>query len=94
MLAHRLASGLTGFQVSVIARDSPGATEFDSNDQLEIHRVAADPRLGGGRNLPLNGAAIAWALRLRPAAVLSAHIVTSPAAALISRMLGGPTAGR
>jgi phosphatidylinositol alpha-1,6-mannosyltransferase len=91
VLAHRLASGLAGFDVTVVARDSSGSAEFDAGDRLDIRRVSADPRLRGGRNLLLNAGAMAHAAHLRPAAVLSAHLVTSPAAAVISRLLGVPT---
>jgi phosphatidylinositol alpha-1,6-mannosyltransferase len=84
VLAHRLATGLSSFEVSVVTRDSLGAAEFDAGDHLEVHRVGVSLPLGGrGHNISLNGAAIAQARRLRPAVVLNAHIVTSPAAAAI-----------
>jgi phosphatidyl-myo-inositol dimannoside synthase len=91
VLAHRLASGLAGFEAQVITRDSPEAAQFDAGGDLAVRRVRADRRLGGGRNLPLNGVAVAVARGFRPDATLSAHIVTSPAAALIHRTLGAPT---
>jgi phosphatidyl-myo-inositol dimannoside synthase len=91
VLAHRLASGLEGFQTKVVTRDSPGAGEFDAAGDLAVRRVRADRRLGGGRNLPLDAVAVVEALSFRPLATLSAHIVTSPAAALISRTMGVPT---
>jgi phosphatidyl-myo-inositol dimannoside synthase len=91
VLAHRLATGLEGFETKVVARDSPGAVGFDYADDLVVRRVKADARLGGGRNLLLNGIACQEALRFRPDVTLSAHIVTSPAAAFIHQALGAPT---
>jgi phosphatidyl-myo-inositol dimannoside synthase len=91
ILSHRLATGMPGFETRVVAADSPGAAEFDAAGELTVRRVKADRRLGGGRNIPLNGFAVAEALRFRPQATLSVHIVTSPAAAVINRALGAPT---
>jgi phosphatidylinositol alpha-1,6-mannosyltransferase len=91
VLAHRLATGLEGFETKVITRDSSEASKFDAADDLEVRRVKADRRLGGGRNLPLNAMAFLEACRFRPQATLSAHLVTSPAAALVHRSLGAPT---
>jgi phosphatidylinositol alpha-1,6-mannosyltransferase len=91
VLAHRLATGLKGFEVKVVAQDSSGAARFDAADDLAVRRVRVDRRLGVGRNLALNAVALLEACRFRPQATLSAHIVTSPAAALIHRVLGVPT---
>jgi phosphatidylinositol alpha-1,6-mannosyltransferase len=75
----------------VVAADTPGAAEFDAESSLRVRRVAADPRLGPARNIPLNGVAVTTALRFRPQLILSIHIVTSLAAAAVSRALGAPT---
>jgi phosphatidyl-myo-inositol dimannoside synthase len=91
VLAHRLAGGLEGFEARVLTRDSPGAKRFDAADDLAVRRVPADRRLGGGRNLALNAVAVLEACRFRPHATISAHIVTSPAAALIHQTMGAPT---
>ena len=91
VLSHRLATAMAGFETRVVAADSPGAAEFDAEGELTVRRVRADRRLGGGRNIPLNGFAVAEAARFRPQATLSVHIVTSPAAAMINRTLGAPT---
>jgi phosphatidylinositol alpha-1,6-mannosyltransferase len=91
VLAHRLSSGLEGFQTRVITADSPGAARFDAEGDLSVRRVKSDRRMGASRNIPLNGIAVAEALRFRPQATLSVHIVTSPAAALIQRLLGAPS---
>ncbi len=91
VLAHRLATGLKGFRATVVTRDFSDAAKFDADGELSVLRVKGDRRLGGGRNLPLNAFAVREALRIRPQAVLSVHIVTSPAAAVVHRTLGVPT---
>ncbi|HWY17535.1 MAG TPA: glycosyltransferase family 4 protein [Solirubrobacteraceae bacterium] len=91
VLAQRLAAGLKGFETKVVALDSPGAREFDATSGLATRRVRSFRRLGAGRNVPLNAVALLAALRFRPHVTLSAHIVTSPAAAAIRRELGGRT---
>jgi phosphatidylinositol alpha-1,6-mannosyltransferase len=91
VLAHRLATGLKGFETRVVALDSPGAMQFDATSGLAMRRVRADRRLGGGRNIPLNASALLEALRFRPHMTLSAHIVASPAAAAVRRALGTRT---
>jgi phosphatidylinositol alpha-1,6-mannosyltransferase len=84
VVAHRLATGLAGFDTSVVAPDAPGAAQFDAESGVQTHRVRGGGGLRGGRNALLNAAALAHATRLRPDVTLSAHIVTSPAAAAIA----------
>lgn len=91
MLSHRIAAGMKGFETRVVAGDAPGAEGFDRDIDLAVRRVRADRRLGPARNIPLNAVAVAMAMSYRPAVTLSIHIVTSPAAALISRATGAPT---
>jgi len=91
VLAQRLAAGLEGFATKIVTLDSPGAREFDLTGRLTVRRVRSDRRLGGGRNVPLNAVALSEALRFRPHVTLSAHIVTSPAAATIRRAVGART---
>jgi phosphatidylinositol alpha-1,6-mannosyltransferase len=88
VLAHRLATGLEGFQTRVLTLDSPGAAEFDAQGGIAVRRVRAPERLGAQRNAALNATGLYEALRFRPQAMLSAHIVTSPAAALVREVLG------
>ncbi len=92
VLSHRIADGIKGFETRVVAGDAPGAESFDRDAGLSVRRVKTDPRLGAARNIPLNAVTVAMAMRFRPAVTLSAHIVTSPAAAVISRLTGAPTA--
>jgi phosphatidyl-myo-inositol dimannoside synthase len=91
VLSQRLAVGLEGFDTKVIAPDSPGAAQFDQQSDLAVRRVRTDERLGAGRNGPLNAIALREALIFRPQVTLSAHIVTSLAAALIRGALGART---
>jgi phosphatidylinositol alpha-1,6-mannosyltransferase len=91
LLVQRVAAGMTGFETKVVTLRAPGARAFDATSGVATRRVRADARLGGGRNLPLNALALLEALRFRPDLTLSAHIVTSPAAAAVRRLLGAPT---
>jgi phosphatidyl-myo-inositol dimannoside synthase len=91
VMAHRLATGMKGFETRVLALDSPGARSFDSDGSLAVRRVRASAAPRGPRNALLNVAALADALMFRPDVTLSMHIVASPAAATIRRWLGKPT---
>jgi phosphatidylinositol alpha-1,6-mannosyltransferase len=88
LLTHRLASGFTAFQTSVVTLDGAGAERFDARSGVLTRRARADGRLGRGRIVSLNALALREALSFRPDVTLSAHIVTSPAAAIIRRVLG------
>jgi phosphatidylinositol alpha-1,6-mannosyltransferase len=92
VVAHRLASGLQGFQTTVVAPDSPGAARFDAASGVRTHRVRGGGALRGGRNALLNATALARGIALRPHVTLSMHLVTSPAAAAIRRAAGSRTA--
>jgi phosphatidylinositol alpha-1,6-mannosyltransferase len=91
VVAHRLAAGIGGLEVEVIAPDSPGARRFDAATGLCVRRVRGGGALRGGRNALLNAAALTLAARSRPDLTLSMHIVVSPAAAAIRRVLGART---
>ena len=92
VLTHRLAAGMEGFETRVLTLDGPGAGSFDATSALATRRVRAGRRPGSRRIVALNAAAALDALRFRPDMTLSAHIVTSPAAAAIRRALGARTA--
>jgi phosphatidyl-myo-inositol dimannoside synthase len=91
VLVHRLAAGIKGFDTRVLTLDSPGAARFDCESTLAISRVRGSSRLRGGRIALLDAGAVVAALRFRPDVTLSAHIVASPAAALIRHVLGAQT---
>jgi phosphatidyl-myo-inositol dimannoside synthase len=90
-VAHRIATGIEGFQTRVIAPDAPGAAGFDSDSPIAVGRVRGGGWLRGARNALLNVVALAEAVRFRPDVTLSAHIVASPAAAAIRHLLGART---
>jgi phosphatidylinositol alpha-1,6-mannosyltransferase len=91
VLVHRLAIGLGGFETKVLALDSEGARRYDAASGIATRRVPAISRPGAARNLALNAATLAEAARFRPDVILSAHIVASPAAAVVRRLHGAPT---
>ncbi len=91
LVAQRLASGLHGMQTRVLTLDSPGAGGYDEAAGLDVRRIGARALPRSARNLLLNAAALGEALRLRPQAILSLHIVASPAAWAIRRALGART---
>jgi phosphatidylinositol alpha-1,6-mannosyltransferase len=91
LLAHRLVSGLEGFETEVLTLASPGADSFDATSGLAIMRVRSPARLGPARNAVLGLRALAAAARFRPQLQLNMHIVTSPAAAVVRRALAVPT---
>ncbi len=90
-VAHRLAAGMRKLETRVIAPDSPGAAEFDAASPVHVHRVGRGPRMRGAQKALLNAEALAYGLRYRADLTMSAHIVTSPAAAAIRRATGAPT---
>src|SRR5436190_1113489 len=89
-MSHRLAVGLRGFERRVLTLDMPGASDVDRQSGLSIRRVAAPQRIRGRAAL-LNPPALTTAVAFRPDVTLSMHIITSPAAALIRRVLGART---
>jgi phosphatidylinositol alpha-1,6-mannosyltransferase len=90
LLVHRVVSNATALEARVVTVDTPGAAEFDRCGEIDMHRVRRLPGPKPLSSLALNGAAVALAVSFRPRAVLSAHIVASPGAALIGRSLGIP----
>lgn len=89
-MAHRLAAGLTGFQTLTVTLAADGSGEFDAAAGLAIRRVGARRAPRSARNVLLNVEALRRALRFRPQAILSLHIVASPAAWTVGRLLGVP----
>lgn len=89
LLVDRIVQNADRLCVRVLAADAPGGRAFDAGRGLDVHRVSFGtwhrPTIAA-----LNAAALTHAARYRPAAVLSAHIVTAPAAALIGAVLRVP----
>lgn len=89
VLMHRLVRHAQRLEVRVVTRTSAGARSFDREEGLDVCRAG---RAGGGAvsNLVLNARALVEGPRFRPDAVLSGHLVTSPAARAIGKLAGVP----
>jgi phosphatidyl-myo-inositol dimannoside synthase len=83
---------MTGFQIELVTLECAGARCFDSEEELATRRVGVRFGRGRARMLALNAGGLRRAMRFRPDATLSAHVITSPAAAAIRRLLGARTA--
>jgi phosphatidylinositol alpha-1,6-mannosyltransferase len=92
VVADRLARGIEAFDTVVVAPDAPGAAELDATSGLDVRRFGGGDALRGGRQALLNLAALRGALDVRPDVTLSAHIVASPAAAVVARATGARSA--
>jgi phosphatidylinositol alpha-1,6-mannosyltransferase len=90
VLVHRIVNNAPSMRTRVVTLDAPGARDFDAEHGVEVRRVA--PRRGNrpASIVTLNACGLAEARRFRPDVVLSAHIVTSPGAAAVSRALHVP----
>lgn len=88
-LVWRLVSGLTRFRPRIVTLAGDGDRAFDRDAPFEVVRV---PALAGHRLsiATLNGFALGGGVRRRPAVILSAHIVTGPAAVALARTLRRP----
>jgi phosphatidyl-myo-inositol dimannoside synthase len=90
ILVHRVVSHWTRLEPRVVTLDTPYADEFDAGLPFPVQRVGGAWAGHRSRLAALNIVAALIGGRRRPDAVLSAHIVMSPAAWLISRTLRVP----
>jgi phosphatidyl-myo-inositol dimannoside synthase len=90
LLVHRLVRNARRLRCRVVTLDSPGGREFDAAEGLDVRRVRPGRASRAASVARLNVAAFREALHFRPEVVLSAHIVTSPAAWAVSRALRRP----
>jgi phosphatidylinositol alpha-1,6-mannosyltransferase len=90
LLVDQVLRNAPGLDARVVTLTSPGAAEWDAAGAVDVVRypMGSLPRLS---KLGLNGLAVREALRFRPDVILAAHIVASPAAALLRRLLKVPT---
>lgn len=88
-LMHRLAVHATRLRYQVVTLDASGADAFDREQPLAVRRIRG---VGGWKAAvaKLNAQAFECGLRIRPDVVVSGHIVTSPSASALSRVLGIP----
>jgi phosphatidylinositol alpha-1,6-mannosyltransferase len=90
-LAHRLVVHAKRLDARVVTLPAASSCRFDAAQPIAIRRSRVT---GPGRRaavLGLNGFAILEGLRFRPRAVISAHIVVSPAARGLARLTGSAT---
>lgn len=85
MLVHRLVQNWRRVRARVVTLDHVGADTFDRDDGLDVVRVGRAGRPRRASLAALNARSLREALTFRPNVVLSAHIVTSPAARAIRR---------
>lgn len=88
-LVERVVGGWTRATACVVTPESAGLDGFDSGRPYQVRRT---PKGRRHRSTVawLNLAALRQARRYEPDVTLSAHIVTSPAAAAIDRLFGAP----
>lgn len=89
LLVGRIVQHAQRLHVRVVTVDGAGAQAFDAEQDADIRRVRS-ARWHPLTIAALNTAALAHAVAFRPAAVLSAHLVTAPAAAAIGAILRVP----
>lgn len=89
-LVHRLLSNAPGLRSRVVAPDAPAAAAFDRGQALDVRRVRVPPGPQALAPAALNLAALRQARPFAPEAILSAHLVVSPAAVTVGRALGVP----
>jgi phosphatidylinositol alpha-1,6-mannosyltransferase len=90
LLVHRIVAGWDDIDATVVALEGVGGREFDGAQSFPVWRAAgaSGPRAVAVASLNLH--AIVHGLRSKPDAVLCAHIVCSPAGAVLRRLLGIP----
>jgi phosphatidyl-myo-inositol dimannoside synthase len=90
VLVHRIASGMSRLTPRVVTLDADRAASFDADWPVQVHRVSTQLSARAIKIMALNRQSLLQAARSRPDVVLSAHIVTSPAAVAIQRLLKVP----
>ena len=88
-LVSRIVAGFTRFRPRVVTLSAAGGRTFDREQEFEVVRAAT----GGSHRLgvaTLNALGVLEGLRRRPSVILSAHIVTGPAALAVGRLLRRP----
>ena len=89
-LVYQLASSFERYRPHVITLGMGNERGFDQIQPFRIDRVRTRAGFRKAAIAALNVRGIEHALRRRPTAVLSAHIVTGPAAIAVRRLLGVP----
>jgi phosphatidylinositol alpha-1,6-mannosyltransferase len=79
LLLSRLVEHLGAFDVRVVARDVPGARDYDRAHGWSVLRVRAPGGSPKAALVSLNAAAAAELRRFRPHVVLAGHVMATPA---------------
>lgn len=90
VLVHRVVTHAPELGARVLTLGGEDARAFDRGARIDVRRVRPVGRRRPATVGALNLRALGAAIRMRPDLVLSAHIVVSPAAAVIRRTLGIP----
>jgi phosphatidylinositol alpha-1,6-mannosyltransferase len=92
-LVHRVVSNWSRLQPVVMTPSAPGAEAFDRSEAVPVRRLGVPRRLGHRAAMAaLNARIVAEGPRVRPAVVLTAHIVTGPSAWAVARLTRAPLA--
>jgi phosphatidyl-myo-inositol dimannoside synthase len=90
LLMHRVFASAGALHTRVVTLGAPGASEFDRGQPIEVRRVAS----GHGPRPPavaaLNARALSEARRFAPDVIVSGHVVASPAALALGRVMRRP----
>lgn len=89
LIMHRLAAGATRTRVRVVAMDAEDTGGFDDAQPFVVRRAPASVSRQASIGM-LNVRSLLEGARFRPDVILSGHIVTSPAAIVLSRALAVP----
>jgi phosphatidylinositol alpha-1,6-mannosyltransferase len=90
VLMHGIAAHVRAHEPVVVTLGGRTARRFDRAGTLAVRRVPSGRRLHRASVAALNARGLAAALRARPAAVLSGHVVAAPAALAARRLTGAP----
>lgn len=93
LMVERIIRGLRSMDVRIVTRRPrvSAASAADDGHGAAVVRVAEVPLVGrAGGMVPLGAVSLIDAVRFHPHVVLSAHVVTAPAAVLIRGALGVP----
>jgi phosphatidylinositol alpha-1,6-mannosyltransferase len=90
LLIHRVFAEASGLQTRVVTLGAPDAASFDPEQPVEVRRVASVEGARRPAVVALNAAALREARAFGPDAIVSGHVVVSPAAMLLSRLLRRP----
>ena len=85
VLAHRLVRHAARVLPRVVTLDDRDARAFDESEPIDVRRVRLRRHARRASIALLNARAVQEAHRFRPHVILSAHIVTAPAAQVIRR---------